>query len=264
MKHTLSVFLLFLTTCGSLLAEDKQARLIKYSNKDIIELRCQMRVSTAIVLPANEQILDFTSGDKEHWIVNGAQNFCYIHPAKQAATSNLNLICASGNIYSFVLTEVGEEAAAEVDYKVFVEPREQSGVSALTSLNPRFVPAEDLAHYKTQIVSLQEQITKIQAEAVKATESEIHQYKSKYPSSLKFQYRYKNQQPFQVTAIFHDEAFTYIHSNAREKPAIYEIKDGKPNLINFQLENGCYIVPKVIDSGYLQVGKKKMEFRRQG
>ncbi len=67
-----------------------------------------------------------------------------------------------------------------------------------------------------------------------------------------------------MTAIFHDDSFTYIHSNAREKPAIYEIKDGKPNLINFQLENGCYIVPKVIDSGYLQVGKKKLEFRRQG
>ena len=28
---------------------------------------------------------------------------------------------------------------------------------------------------------------------------------------LKFQYQYKNQEPFQVTAIFHDESFTYIH-----------------------------------------------------
>jgi type IV secretory pathway VirB9-like protein len=259
MKPFLSLFLLFLSTCGSLTAADRQARVIKYSDKDIIELRCQMRVSTAIVLPAGEQILDFTTGDKEHWIVNGAQNFCYIHPAKQAASSNLNLICASGNIYSFLLTEVGE-----VDYKVFVEPREQSAVSALVSPNPRFVPAEDLAVYKAQVANLQDQIVKTQAEAAKATENQIHQYKSKYPSALKFQYRYKNQQPFEVSAIFHDEAFTYIHSSAREKPAIYEIKDGKPNLINFQLENGCYIVPKVIDHGYLQVGKKKMSFRRQG
>jgi type IV secretory pathway VirB9-like protein len=263
MKPFLSLFLLVLSTCGSLTAEDRQARVIKYSDKDIIELRCQMRVSTAIVLPAGEQILDFTTGDKEHWIVNGAQNFCYIHPAKQAASSNLNLICASGKIYSFLLTEAGEEAT-EVDYKVFVEPRDESAVSALVSPNPRFVPAEDLAIYKAQVANLQEQITKTQAEAAKATENQIHQYKSKYPSALKFQYRYKSQQPFEVSAIFHDEAFTYIHSSAREKPAIYEVKDGKPNLINFQLENGCYIVPKVIDHGYLQVGKKKMSFRRQG
>ena len=261
MKHTLSVFLLLLTTCGSMFAEDKQARIIKYSNKDIIELRCQMRISTAIVLPANEQILDFTTGDKEHWIVNGAQNFCYIHPAKEGAVSNLNLICSSGNIYSFVLAEVSGD---NIDYKVFVEPRDESLITALASPNPRFVPAEEMAHYKAQVASLQEQIAKTQTDAVKMTEKEINQYRSRYPSSLKFQYRYKNQEPFQVTAIFHDDSFTYIHSNAREKPAIYEIKDGKPNLINFQLENGCYIVPKVIDSGYLQVGKKKMEFRRQG
>ena len=86
MKHILSLFLLLLSACGSLFAEDRQARVIKYSDKDIIELRCQMRVSTAIVLPASEQILDFTTGDKEHWIVNGAQNFCYVHPAKQGAS----------------------------------------------------------------------------------------------------------------------------------------------------------------------------------
>jgi type IV secretion system protein VirB9 len=151
-----------------------------------------------------------------------------------------------------------------MDYKVFVEPREESAVSALVSRNPRFVPAEDLDVYKSQVANLQEQIAKTQAQAAKAAENQIHQYKSKYPSALKFQYRYKSQQPFGVSAIFHDEAFTYIHSSAREKPAIYEIKDGKPNLINFQLENGCYIVPKVIDQGYLQVGKKKMAFRRQG
>ena len=41
------------------------------------------------------------------------------------------------------------------------------------------------------------------------------------------------------------------------------MKDGKPNLINFQLENGVYIVPKILDSGYLAIGKKKLPFTRQ-
>ena len=107
MKHTLfclsSLFSPPVVPCSP---ETDRPGSIKYSRKDIIELRCQMRVSTAIVLPTNEQMLDFTTGDKEHWIVNGAQNFCYVHPAKQGARSNLNLICSSGNIYSFVLTEV--------------------------------------------------------------------------------------------------------------------------------------------------------------
>ena len=68
---------------------------------------------------------------------------------------------------------------------------------------------------------------------------------------------------FAVSAIYHDETFTYIRCGAREKPALYEMKDGKPNLVPFQVENGVYIVPKIVDSGYLAVGKKKLNFARQ-
>jgi type IV secretory pathway VirB9-like protein len=272
MKPTLSVlcrlslFLLSLLTCGPLAGGDREARTVHYSRKDIIELRCQVRVSTAIVLPTNEKILDFTTGDKEYWIVNGAENFCYVHPAKPGISSNLNLICSSGNVYSFLLTEVSATPNSErpVDYKVFVEPKEDSLVSSINSPNPRFVPAEEIAQYKKQITLLQEQVTLAETQANQSKEKEVSEYRSKYPVSLRFQYQFKSQEPFEVTAIFHDGTFTYIHSNAREKPAIYEIKDSKPNLINFQLENNCYIVPKVIDRGYLQVGKKKMGFRRRG
>ena len=66
-----------------------------------------------------------------------------------------------------------------------------------------------------------------------------------------------------MSAIYHDDRFTYIRSAAREKPALYEIKDGKPNLISFQLENGVYIAPKIIDAGYLAVGKRKFTFARR-
>jgi len=40
-------------------------------------------------------------------------------------------------------------------------------------------------------------------------------------------------------------------------------KDGKPNLISFQFENGVYIAPKIIDAGYLAIGKKKLPFARR-
>jgi type IV secretion system protein VirB9 len=72
-----------------------------------------------------------------------------------------------------------------------------------------------------------------------------------------------SREPYLVSAIYHDDNFTYIRCAAREKPALYELKDGKPNLISFQLENGVYIVPKIVDSGYLAVGKKKLNFSRQ-
>ena len=40
-------------------------------------------------------------------------------------------------------------------------------------------------------------------------------------------------------------------------------KDGKPNLVSFQLENGVYIVPRIVDAGYLALGKRKLDFSRQ-
>jgi hypothetical protein len=45
-------------------------------------------------------------------------------------------------------------------------------------------------------------------------------------------------------------------------PALYEVKDKKPSLINFDFSNGLYIVPKELDSGYLAIGKQKVEFHR--
>ena len=93
---------------------------------------------------------------------------------------------------------------------------------------------------------------------------EVNRFRSSYATKLLFDYALDAKaarEPFLVSAIYHDDRFTYIHCAAREKPALYEFKDGKPNLISFQLENGVYIAPKIIDSGYLAVGKKKVAFR---
>src|SRR5690348_17552938 len=82
---------------------EARVRIVGYSQKDVIPVRTKLRYSTLIVLPKSEQILDFTCGDKEFWVVNGNQNFAYVKPAKAGAHTNLNLVTASGNIYSFVL-----------------------------------------------------------------------------------------------------------------------------------------------------------------
>src|SRR5215471_4229381 len=73
-------------------AASEGARIVSYSREEIIPVRAKLRFSTLIVLPDNEEILDFTTGDKEFWIVNGGHNLCYIHPAQTGIRSNLNLI----------------------------------------------------------------------------------------------------------------------------------------------------------------------------
>src|SRR5713101_1288992 len=102
------------------------ATVVEYGERDVLRLKAKLRYTTLIVLPKNEQILDFACGDKEFWIINGSQNFAYVKPAKAATQTNLNLITASGNIYSFVLNEISEVPDVEPDLKIFIEPKEQS------------------------------------------------------------------------------------------------------------------------------------------
>jgi type IV secretion system protein VirB9 len=260
-RSRLSCFFSLLLTCGPLAAGDREARTV-HSWKDIIELRCQVRVSTAIVLPTNEKVLDFTTGDREYWIVNGAENFCYVHLAP-GISSNLNLICSSGNVYSFLLTEVSTSANSDkqVDYKVF-EPTEESLVASVNSSGPRFVPTDELAQYKKQISLLQDQVTLAQTEAGSPRKRKSANTDRSIQSAA-LPYQFKSQEPFQVTAIFHDGTFTYIHQCLREAGHLRnQGRQAQPDQL--PVENNCYIVPKVIDRGYLQVGKKKMEFWRKG
>ncbi len=88
------------------------ARVVKYAQNDIVPVKAKLRFSTLIILPEKEEILDFTTGDKEFWIINGAHNLCYIHPAQAGIRSNLNLITASGHVYSFLLEEISKEPNA--------------------------------------------------------------------------------------------------------------------------------------------------------
>src|SRR5262249_25143611 len=85
---------------------EPRARVVRYGERVIVRLKAKLRYTTLLVLPKAERILDFTCGDKEYWVVNGNQNLAYIKPAKAGAQTNLNLIAESGNIYSFVITEV--------------------------------------------------------------------------------------------------------------------------------------------------------------
>lgn len=65
-----------------------------------------------------------------------------------------------------------------------------------------------------------------------------------------------------LQAIWRDDKFTYLRGQFQETPALYEVKDKKPSLINFDFSNGLYTVPKELDNGYLAIGKQKVEFHR--
>ncbi len=253
-----------LVPCGRLRAA-WTARVVHYSQTDIIPIRAKIRFSTLIVLPANEEILDFTTGDKDFWIINGVHNLCYVHPAQANIKSNLNLITASGHVYSFLLTEISDQPDEQPDLKVFVVPKDESSVATVNG-QVRYVRASEVEAYKQEAEAAEAQAAEAIQQAKARAKQEVTAYREQYPAKLRFDYEYKSQAtrpPFFVTAIYHDDKFTYIKSNAQEKPAIYELKDGKPDLVNFEVENGVYIIPEIANQGYLVIGKQKVAFKRR-
>jgi type IV secretion system protein VirB9 len=246
MKKYVSIAALLLAATLSL--GDSAARVVKYQANDIIAIKAKLRYTTLIQLPATEKILEVATGDKDFWIIDAVQNLCFLHPAKTGIKSNLNLITDKGNVYSFTL----EEETDDPDLKVVIEPTDTSALTAVTA-TPKLVPATELEALRTQT-----QIAKLQADAA------VNQFKSDYPTKLtKFDYEFKDDKPFNVAAIYHDDRFTYIRSDASEKFTVYEMKDDKPNLVNFELKDGTYVLPKVVDRGYLEIGKKHLAFDRK-
>jgi type IV secretion system protein VirB9 len=241
------------------------ARVVKYSKEDIVPVHAKLRFSTLIVLPDSEEILDFTTGDKEFWIINGAHNLCYVHPAQAGIHSNLNLITASGHVYSFLLTEVSNDPKATPDLKLFVEPKEGMGFINEIPLHG-YVRATESEAYKKELDTVRAQTSEQVRAAKTEAEQQVGKFRSEYQSKLQFDYKVDakaSREPFLVSVIYHDDAFTYIKCAAHEKPTLYEVKDGKPSLVNFQLANGVYIVPKILNAGYLAVGKKRVVFARR-
>jgi type IV secretory pathway VirB9-like protein len=259
------MWLIFFSPCVLTLSAADGARLVKYSQTDVVPIHAKVHFSTLIVLPAEEEILDFTTGDKDFWIINGAHNLCYLHPAQAGLRTNLNLVTASGHIYSFLLVEISKGPNSQPDLKVFVVPGEESGITG--NLAPaKLIRASEAEAYKAELTQLRVQLAEEIQQAQARADSAIAQYKQSYPAKLQFDYSYSRkaaQAPFLVSQIYHDDAFTYVKSSAQEKPAIYEIKDAKPNLINFEYENGVYVISKIIDHGYIAIGKKKVNFTRQ-
>lgn len=254
MKRKLISLALLAMTVPSMaaVAQNASARTVQYHSQDIVPIHAKLKYTTLIELPATEKIMEAATGDKDFWVVDIVGNFCFVHPAKAGISSNLNLITDKGNIYSFTLQDVSQTAETP-DLKIIVVPADRSSIVA-SSGPAQFVPATQLEQSKQQLAAVEAHIMQT-----------VDEYKSAYPLQLKFDYKFKaNEPPFNIEAIYHDDKFTYIKTDAPEKFSVYEMRDGKPNLVTFQLTNGTYVIPKVMDSGYVELGKKRMEFSRKG
>jgi type IV secretion system protein VirB9 len=231
-------------------------REVTASDRSVIPLHSRIRFTTMVILPDDEEILDVVCGDRDFWVISATQNIAHIKPAKEGASTNLNLVTARGTVYSFLLTET---KTGDPDLKVYITA-DPNGSHA----TPKFVSATQMA---AQTSALEAQLKVARAAVDAATQQrdeEVVAFKQRYPQSLQFVYGSpKYAKPFYVRAIWHDGRFTYIQTDARELPALYELKDGQPSLVDFQVRGATYVVPKVVDRGYLAIGKQTFAFRQE-
>jgi type IV secretory pathway VirB9-like protein len=229
-------------------------REVSASPNTLIPLHTRLRYTTMIVLPDNEEILDVICGDKDFWIISATHNMAHVKPAKEGAASNLNLVTGSGAVYSFLLTEKGGTGTPDLKVYVKADPTEPRG-------KPTYYTAAQFDGVQAQLLEAK---NAVDAERRRATEA-IASYHQAYPSTLQFVYGTpKYEKPFLVRAMWHDGQFTYVKTDATELPALYEVKDGTPALVNFQVHNGTYVVPKVLERGYLALGNAHFSFAEQG
>ncbi|MYC88575.1 MAG: hypothetical protein F4X22_10105 [Gemmatimonadales bacterium] len=232
----------------------------------IPRLRARARHTTVIVLPAGERILDFVAGDSEYWHLTGAANVAYLKPLAEDAATNVALVCESGRIYSFLVHEDGEKPPhLVVRVEAGAEGEAPSGA-------PGFVARSEVAAYREMAAQAADaaRLAREEAEAgiVEAREraaAEVEAFRVSYPERLRFEYRLDrdaSERPFRVKAMWHDGEFTYLRSRAQESPALYELRDGEPSLVAFDLtEDGLYVARRVLGDGWLQIGNKRLRWR---
>ena len=232
----------------------------------IISLTTRIRHTTVIQLPPHETILDFIVGDSEYWHLTGAANLAFLKPIGKGVTTNVVLVCESGRIYAFLVTE--RDAPPHLVVRIGAD----GDTASATGHVPAFVARSRVAEYQLMAeesraavhAAQQEAEAQIAAMRQDAT-AQVDEFRSTYPTWLQFPYELDDKAarwPFLVQGMWHDGQFTYVRSTAQQTPALYENTDGQPSLIPYDLEeDGLFIVRRLVGRGWLQIGRERAGWR---
>jgi hypothetical protein len=252
------------------------ARILKMGDNDIETIQTRPRHNTMLIFQGENVV--FAGGgdtDPHRWIMESSSktrqtNIFYVKPTRSGDdfTSDLNIVTSENHSYSFRLVSC---AACAPDLKVFISHKEPPPVvvpvdphlAELARLAARAQKAED-----SEKKALAE-AAKTKTDAAEAILREKNQFQEQYPLSVRSDFTYtRNKPPFLVRSIWTDDTHTYIQV-AGEMTSIYTFIDGKPALTMYHYKRGSetnvgtYVVDGVLNSGYLQLGKKsKLRFDR--
>jgi type IV secretory pathway VirB9-like protein len=230
-------------------------------------LRAGVLQSTLIELPAEEKVATVFGGDTVNWVYDAghvASRYLSVKPRVADAITDLHIVSDHGNEYTIELHEVSSDKEnTHFDSKIYLTSSDPKAAENMAK-SPVFIPAAEAGAKEAELKKEADDARKASEADHKAVAAAAESFKASYPGSLHFDYTWdqKKGAALGIEQIWRDDKFTYLRGKFQETPALYELKDGKGSLINFDFANGLYTIPKTVVQGYLSIGKQRVDFRQ--
>ena len=230
-------------------------------------VRAGLLQSTLIELPAEEKVATVFGGDTVSWIFDAghvASRYISIKPKVADSSTDLHIVSDHGNEYTIELREISSDKHnPHFDSKVYLTLSDPKAAENIAK-DPVFVPAAEAAAKEAQLKKEADDARNAADVDHKALTTAAETFKASYPATLHFDYIWNQKKgaALGIEQIWRDDKFTYVRGRFQETPALYELKDGKGSLINYDFANGLFTIPKTVAQGYLSIGKQRVEFRQ--
>ena len=226
-------------------------REVSASERSLIPLQTRLRYTTMIVLPDEEEILDVICGDRDFWVISATQNIAHVKPAKEGAATNLNLVTSSGSVYSFLLSEKN----GSPDLKVYVKGDESA-------------PTGKRKYYSAAQVEGLEAELRAARTAVEAAGRPCRRghrgVPAGVPDGASVQIRDAEVREAVPRALDLARWPVHLHQGRRQRAAGAVRSTGRQAVTReLPVQQGTSVVPKVLDEGYLALGKARFAFAQQ-
>ena len=223
--------------------------------------------STLFELPAGEKVVTVFGGDTNSWIFDAghvASRYVSIKPKIADQTTDVHIVSDHGNEYTVELREISSDKNdPHFDSKINIASSDAKAADNISKA-PLFVPAAEAEAKEAQLKKDADDAKKAAEADHKTVAAATETFQASYPGTLRFDYTWdqKKGAALGIQQIWHDDKFTYLRGQFQETPALYELKDGKGSLINYDFANGLYTIPKTVVQGYLSIGKQRVEFKQ--
>ena len=230
-------------------------------------VRVGLLQSTLFELPAGEKVVTVFGGDTNSWIFDAghvASRYVSIKPKIADETTDVHIVSDHGNEYTVELREISSDKNdSHFDSKINISSSDTKAADNIAK-PPMFVPAAEADAKEAQLRKEADDAKKAAEADHKTVATAAESFKASYPGTLRFDYTWdqKKGAALGIQQIWRDDKFTYLRGQFQETPALYELKDGKGSLINYDFANGLYTIPKTVVQGYLSIGKQRVEFKQ--